>query len=128
MGRSNMASMKVSLLFMGLAVMLSSMSPVSGKIYLVQTEDKTPDLYHMKYVPSTWKPKWRKRTTTPTPTTTITTTTPTTRTTKTATTNTTTKTTTTTTTTTTRSKLTWKTKRKPRTKSMDYMTVHCSEC
>merc|ERR1712215_270323 len=118
MGRSNMASMKVSLLFMGLAVMLYSMSPVSGKIYLVQTEDKTPDLDHMKYVPSTWKPKWRKRTTTPTPTTTITTTTPTT-----------TKTTTTTTTTTTRSKLTWKTKRKPRTKTTDKVNqTKSSDC
>merc|ERR1712215_32784 len=92
--RSNMASLKVSLLSMGLAVILSSMSPVSGKIYLVQTKDKASDLDFMKYVPptTTWKPKWTKRTTTTTRTTI-----------------------TTTTTTITTSKVTWKTKWKPRT-------------
>merc|ERR1719369_998507 len=96
--------MEVSLLFMGLAVILSSMSPVSGKIYLVQTKDKASDLDFMKNVPptTTWKPKWTKRTTTTTRTTITTTTT--TRTTN-----------TTTTTTTTTSKVTWKTKGKPRT-------------
>merc|ERR1711942_651145 len=68
MGRSIMASLKVSLLSMGLAVILSSMSPISGKIYLVQTKDKASDLDFVKYVPptNTWKPKWTKRTTTTT--------------------------------------------------------------